>query len=161
MPRAIKIPSTPALRLLRQKGISFEVHTYDYVDRGGTKASSEALGVDEHQVVKTLVFEDDSKAPLVVLQHGDFEVSAKELARVLGKKRVGPCDPQTAQRHSGYQVGGTSPFGTKREMPIVMQASIAELPWILINGGARGVLVKIAPKVVIELLSPTLAEIAA
>jgi len=155
-----KLPSTPALRLLRQRGVEHTVHSYDYVDKGGTRASSEALGVDEHIVIKTLIFEDDAAEPLIVLMHGDRKVSAKELARAIGVKRVAPCAPEVANRHTGYQVGGTSPFATRKKMPVYMESSIAELDHIFINGGARGVLVRIEPKVVRELLSPTLVDVA-
>ena len=134
--------------------MDFEVHVYDYVARGGTRASSAALGVDEHAVIKTLVFEDEHRAPLIVLQHGDLEVSAKQLARLLGRKRIQPCDPATAQRHTGYQVGGTSPFATRKALPIYMEASIATLERIYINGGARGLLVSLASTELQRLLEP-------
>jgi len=155
-----KLPSTPALRLLRQQGVPHTVHVYDYVEKGGTRASSEALGVDEHIVIKTLIFEDDKGGPLIVLMHGDKKVSAKELARALGVKRVAPCDPEVANRHSGYQVGGTSPFGTRKKMPVYMESSIAELEHIFINGGARGLLVRIEPKELERLLSPVPVDVA-
>ena len=138
----------------------FSVHSYEYVERGGTRASSEALGVEEHVVVKTLVFEDDSKRPLIVLMHGDRKVSAKQLARVLGVKRVAPCSPDVAQKHSGYQVGGTSPFGTRKPLPVYMEASIASLPEIYINGGARGLLVAMEVQALVKVLEPTLVVVA-
>lgn len=160
MGKTQKLPSTPALRLLRQQGVPHTVHVYDYVEKGGTRASSEALGVDEHIVIKTLIFEDDKGGPLIVLMHGDKKVSAKELARALGVKRVAPCDPEVANRHSGYQVGGTSPFGTRKKMPVYMESSIAELEHIFINGGARGLLVRIEPKELERLLSPVPVDVA-
>lgn len=150
-----------AIRALRAAAISFEPHLYAWEPRGGTAASSSALGVDEHIVIKTLIFEDDHKQPLCVLMHGDREVSAKNLARAIGTKTVAPCSPETADRHSGYQVGGTSPFGLKRQMPIYMQQTIAELPKIYINGGARGFLVAIDPRDAVRVLQPMLVDIAA
>jgi Cys-tRNA(Pro) deacylase len=138
-------PVTMAIRALRAAGVAFEPHLYAW-HGGGTRASAEALGVDEHAVVKTLIFEDDKKKPLCVLMHGDREVSAKQLARVVGAKQVGPCAPEVADRHSGYQVGGTSPFGLRRAMPIYMERTILDLPRIYINGGARGFLVAIDPR---------------
>ncbi len=150
--KAKKLPSTPALRLLRAKGVDFEVHRYAYVERGGTAASSAALGIDAHRIIKTLIFEDSDGSPLVILMHGDCSVSAKDLARQIGTKAVRPCDPAVAQRHSGYQVGGTSPFGTRKAMPVYAEISIFELERIVINGGARGVLVEIDPQVLRDLL---------
>jgi Cys-tRNA(Pro) deacylase len=147
-----------AIRALRAANVAFEPHMYAWVEHGGTKASSEALGVPEHAVIKTLIFEDERAAPLCVLMHGDREVSAKQLARVIGSKSVGPCAPAVADKHSGYQVGGTSPFGLRRAMPIYMQRSILELPRIYINGGARGFLVAIAPAEIERVLSPTLVD---
>lgn len=149
-----KLPSTPALRWLREQGADFEVHTYPYVARGGTRASSAALGVPEHALVKTLVFEDESGAPLIVLQHGDLEVSTKQLARLLGRKRIQACDPATARRHTGYQVGGTSPFATRKALPLYMEASITGLERIYINGGARGLLVSMPSAALTGLLAP-------
>jgi len=139
-------PKTNAIRCLLEQGIEFEVFSYKYEERGGTRVSSRELGVDEHVVVKTLVMETDTKEPLVVLMHGDHEVSTKQLARILGVKSVAPCDPKAANRHSGYFVGGTSPFGTKRRMPVYCEAGILELDRIYINGGARGLLVRIDPR---------------
>jgi Cys-tRNA(Pro) deacylase len=136
-------PKTNAIRCLLKHGISYEVFTYPYEDKGGTRASSRALGVDEHAVIKTLVMETDAKTPLIVLMHGDREVSTKQLARAIGVKSVSPCEPKVADRHSGYQVGGTSPFGTRRAMPVYAEASIFELDQIYINGGRRGLLVRI------------------
>ncbi len=155
-----KHPVTMAVRALRAAKVAFEPHLYPWQPHGGTQASSEALGVDEHAVVKTLIFEDDKKAPLCVLMHGDREVSAKQLARLVGVKTVGPCSPEVADKHSGYQVGGTSPFGLRRQMPIYMQETILELPVIYINGGARGFLVAIDPKEAKRVLSPTLVDVA-
>jgi Cys-tRNA(Pro) deacylase len=149
-----------AVRALRAGGVAFEPHLYAWEPRGGTRASSAALGVDEHAVIKTLIFEDDGKRPLCVLMHGDREVSAKQLARIVGAKAVGPCAPQLADRHSGYQVGGTSPFGLRHAMPVYMERSILDLPRIYINGGARGFLVAIDPRDAQRLLSPTLVDVA-
>jgi len=156
-----KLPMTPAVRLLLAQKVQFEPCFYDYEDRGGTAVSSRELGVSEHAVVKTLVMQDENKKPMIVLMHGDREVSTKQLARELGVKTVSSCDPATADRHSGYQVGGTSPFGTRKPMPVYMQKSIADLEVIYINGGKRGFLVKIAPADAIRLLNPTLLEIIA
>jgi len=155
-----KTPVTPAVRQLRAAGVSFTDHPYDYEEKGGTAVSARELGVDEHSVVKTLVMEDDAKRPLVVLMHGDRQVSTKELARVLGVKTIQPCNPETANRHSGYVVGGTSPFGMRKSMPMYMERSIADLPRIYINGGKRGYLVGLAPDDVIAVLKPTLVSVA-
>jgi Cys-tRNA(Pro) deacylase len=157
---APKYPVTLAIRALRAANVSFEPQVYAWEAHGGTAASAAALGVDEHQVIKTLIFEDDRKEPLCVLMHGDREVSGKQLARLIAKKTVQPCRPEVADRHSGYQVGGTSPFGLRRPMPVYMQQSILELPRIYINGGARGFLVAIDPKDAKRVLSPTLVDVA-
>ena len=149
-----------AIRALRAGGVPFEPHLYPWEAHGGTSASAEALGFDEHAVIKTLIFEDDEKAPLCVLMHGDREVSSKQLARLIGARSVGPCTPDVAERHSGYQVGGTSPFGLRRAMPIYMQRTILELPLIYINGGARGFLVTVDPKQAQRLLAATPVEVA-
>lgn len=141
------VSETPATAWLRRHGIAFTEHVYDYVDRGGTAESARQLGVDEHHVVKTLVMEDDAGRPLVVLMHGDRSVSTKALARALGVKRVQPCTPEVAERHSGYQVGGTSPFGTRKRLSVYVEATILDLPAIYINGGRRGYLVGIVPAV--------------
>ena len=154
-------PTTPAMRVLREHGVAFTHHPYAYVERGGTEVSARELGVSEHAVIKTLVMEDDRGNPLLVLMHGDREVSMKNLARLLGVKSIAPCAPATADRHSGYQVGGTSPFGTRRAMPVYMQRSIVELPYVYINGGRRGYLVGMAPTEIVRVLKPVLAEIAA
>jgi Cys-tRNA(Pro) deacylase len=155
-----KFPVTMAIRALRAGKVAFEPHLYPWQPHGGTKASSEALGVDEHAVVKTLIFEDDRKQPLCILMHGDREVSAKQLARVIGARTVAPCAPEVADRHSGYQVGGTSPFGLKRAMPIYIERTILELPLIYINGGARGFLVSLDPKEAARVLAPTTVDVA-
>lgn len=155
-----KHPVTMAIRALRGAGVAFEPHLYAWQPHGGTRASSEALGVDEHAVIKTLIMEDERKQPLCVLMHGDREVSTKQLARVIGVKSIAPCAPEVADRHSGYQVGGTSPFGLRRAMPIYMQRTILELPRIYINGGARGFLVAIDPRDAERVLAPTLVEVA-
>ena len=138
-------PVTPAVRLLREKKIAFEPHIYDYEERGGTARSAAELGVSEHRVIKTLVMETDSRDPLVVLMHGDCEVSTRELARTIGTRSVTPCDPAAAQKHTGYLVGGTSPLGTRKQLPVYAEKTIFELPEIYINGGKRGFLVSIAP----------------
>jgi Cys-tRNA(Pro) deacylase len=154
-------PVTAAIRVLRSEGVAFVPHLYDYLERGGTAHSAASLGVSEHSVVKTLVMETEDRDPLVVLMHGDREVSTKALARALGVKTIKPCDPKTADRHSGYQVGGTSPFGLRRAMPIYMQRSIAELERMYVNGGKRGFLVEVAPTEVMRVLRPTLVDAAA
>jgi Cys-tRNA(Pro) deacylase len=156
----VKHPVTMAVRALRAGNVAFEPHVYPWEPHGGTRASSEALGVAEHAVIKTLIFEDEAAKPLCILMHGDREVSAKQLARVIGVKTVGPCKPEVADRHSGYQVGGTSPFGLKRAMPIYMERTIGELPRIYINGGARGFLVAISPSELVRVLAPTLVDVA-
>ena len=155
-----KHPATNAVRVLREHGVAFTHHPYDYEERGGTSVSARELGVSEHAVIKTLVLEDDAKQPLVVLMHGDREVSTKALARVLGVKTVAICAPAVADRHSGYQVGGTSPFGTRRPMPTYMERGIAALPYLYVNGGRRGYLVGMAPADLIRVLKPILADIA-
>ncbi len=152
---------TAAIRMLEEHKCPFEVHEYKYVEKGGTRASSEALGVPEHEVIKTLIFEDENKKPMVVLMHGDMSVSTKALARHRKVKSIAPCTPAAAQKHSGYQVGGTSPFGTRTAMPIYMQESIAALDSIYINGGRRGYLVKIKVSDLIAIVKPELVELAA
>jgi Cys-tRNA(Pro) deacylase len=139
------VSETPATQWLRRHGIAFEGHPYDYVDHGGTAESARQLGVDEHAVVKTLVMQDEAARPLVVLMHGDRTVSTKNLARAIGCKSVSPCAPEVAQRHSGYQVGGTSPFGLRKPLPVYVERSVLALPRIYINGGRRGFLVAIDP----------------
>jgi Cys-tRNA(Pro) deacylase len=155
-----KAPSTPATRLLRERKVPFTEHLYRYEERGGTHVSARELGVDEHAVVKTLVMEDEEGAPLVVLMHGDREVSTKALARQLGRREIRICRPEVANRHSGYQVGGTSPLGTRKAMPVCVERSILELPRIYVNGGSRGFLVGVDPKDLATLLSPTLVDVA-
>ena len=146
------VSQTPATQLLRQAGVAFSEHPYDYVEHGGTAESARQLGVAEHEVVKTLVMQDDKAQPLIVLMHGDRQVSTKNLARDIGAKSVEPCKPEVAQRHSGYLVGGTSPFGTKKALPVYVEATVLELPRILINGGQRGYLVGIEPQLLVQLL---------
>jgi Cys-tRNA(Pro) deacylase len=153
-------PITPAVRLLREKKIEFEPHLYDYEEHGGTRHSAEELGVDEHAVVKTLVMETDAKKPMIVLMHGDREVSTKNLARHLGVKSVHPCDFAQAQKHTGYLVGGTSPFGTRIHMHVYAERTIFDLPKIYINGGKRGFLVSIDPKVLKDALHAEEVEVA-
>jgi len=148
-------PETPATVFLRQHGVNYTEHLYDYVEHGGTSVSSGRLGVDEHQVVKTLVMQDQNGHPLLVLMHGDRKVSLKNLARQIGAKSVEPCKPEVAERHSGYQVGGTSPFGTRKTFPVYVERSILGLPKIYINGGNRGFLVAIAPQVLTRVLDAT------
>jgi Cys-tRNA(Pro) deacylase len=155
-----KGPSTPATRFLRDQGVPFTEHVYRYEQRGGTHLSARALGVDEHAVVKTLVLEDDERRPLIVLMHGDREVSLKRLARLIGRKSVEMCEPRAAQRHSGYAVGGTSPFGTRQRMPVYIERSVLALDHIYVNGGARGFLVRIAPADLARLLAPIPVDVA-
>jgi Cys-tRNA(Pro) deacylase len=156
-----RLPVTAAVRMLREHDIAFTDHPYPYEERGGTAVSARELGVPEHACIKTLIMEDDGKRPLIVLMHGDREVSTKSLARALGVKRVQPCAPEDANRHSGYQVGGTSPFGTRKRMPVYLQRTIAELRHIYINGGHKGYLVGMKPADLIEVLQPTLVDAAA
>jgi len=151
---------TPATAFLKKHGVAFTEHAYAYVERGGTKASSEALGVDEHHVVKTLVMEDETKKPLIVLMHGDREVSTKNLARQASRKRVESCKPDVAERHSGYQVGGTSPFGLRKPMPVFVERSILSLERIFINGGRRGFLVCIDPNEIVRVLGAKAVDVA-
>lgn len=153
-------PKTNAIRCLLQHDIPFEVFMYAYEERGGTRVSSRELGVDEHAVIKTLVMETDAKDPLIVLMHGDREVSTRQLARVLGVKSVAPCEPKVADRHSGYMVGGTSPFGTRRAMPVYAEQSVLELPQIYINAGRRGMLVRIDPKDMARAIKITPVQVA-
>ncbi len=154
-----KTPVTPAVRLLREAGVEFTPHLYRYEERGGTAISARELGVDEHAVVKTLILEDDEKNPLVVLMHGDRQVSVRELARLIGARSVTPCAPAVADRHSGYQVGGTSPFGTRKEMPVYMEETILGIPRIYINGGKRGFLMGLDPREALRVLRPTLVRV--
>ena len=160
MSKAKHVSETPATQFLRQHGVDFTEHAYDYVDHGGTAESSRRLGVDEHQVVKTLIMEDEAAKPLVILMHGDREVSTKNLARQIGVKKVAPCKPDVAQRHSGYMVGGTSPFAARKALPVYVEASVLALPRIYINGGRRGYLVGIDPQVLVTLLKAVPVEAA-
>ncbi|CAD5371703.1 Cys-tRNA(Pro)/Cys-tRNA(Cys) deacylase [Rubrivivax sp. A210] len=146
------VSETPATQMLRAAGIAYSEHPYDYVDHGGTAESARQLGVPEHAVVKTLVMQDEKAQPLIVLMHGDRQVSTKNLAREIGAKSVEPCKPEVAQRHSGYLVGGTSPFGLRKAIPVYVEASVLDLPRICINGGRRGFLVGMAPQVLVALL---------
>jgi Cys-tRNA(Pro) deacylase len=152
MARKEHAPETPATSFLRQHNVAFTEHLYNYVERGGTAESAKQLGVDEHAVVKTLVMQDQDAKPLIILMHGDRQVSLKNFARQIGAKKVDPSKPEVAQRHTGYQVGGTSPFGTRKLLPVYVERSILALPAIYINGGHRGFLVQISPKVLTDLL---------
>lgn len=153
-------PETPATRYLREHGVPHSDHLYDYEEHGGTTVSARELNVSEHAVVKTLIMEDEQAAPLIVLMHGDCTVSTKELARQAGRKRIEPCKPAIANKHSGYLVGGTSPFGTKKTMPVFMEKSILDLPLIYINGGRRGYLVGVHPHDIVRCLKPQLVQVA-
>ena len=150
---------TQATVFLKANRIAYTEHEYDYVEHGGTEVSAQSLGVPEHHVIKTLVMQDEAAKPLIVLMHGDKKVSTKNLARQAGRKRIEPCKPDVAQRHSGYQVGGTSPFGTKKKMPVFLERSVLDLPKIYINGGRRGFLVGIDSKV-LNKLNPKLVDAA-
>jgi Cys-tRNA(Pro) deacylase len=153
-------PSTPAVLLLRRAGVTFSEHVYRYEEKGGTAVAARELGVPEHTVVKTLVMEDDAGQPLIVLMHGDREVSTKALARRLGRKTIAPCKPDAATRHTGYLVGGTSPFGTRKPVPVYVERTVLDLEKAYINGGSRGFLVGVAPSDIVRLLSPTLVDAA-
>jgi len=155
-----KTPSTPATRLLRERGVAYSEHPYRYEEHGGTRVSARELGVDEHAVVKTLVMEDERGEPLVVLMHGDREVSTKALARQLGRKSIQICKPEVAHRHSGYPIGGTSPFGTRRTMPVYVERTILDLPRLYVNGGSRGFLVAMAPAELVRVLAPVPVDVA-
>ena len=152
-------PSTPATRLLKAQGVPYTEHFYDFEEHGGTRVAATSLGVSEHAVVKTLIMEDDERQPLVVLMHGDLEVSTKQLARVIGCRTVSPCKPDTANRHTGYVVGGISPFGTRKPMRVYVEQSILDLPVIYINGGSRGFLLGVAPADIVRVLSPTAVRV--
>ena len=158
--RVRHVSETPATQWLKRQGIVYSEHPYEYVEHGGTAESARQLGLDEHHFIKTLVMQDEDKKPLVVLMHGDRSVSTKNLARQVGAKRIEPCTPDVAQRHSGYQVGGTSPFGTRKAMPVYVERSVFDLPRIYINGGRRGYLVGIAPSVLSEALGARPVECA-
>ncbi len=152
---------TPAVRWLRQRRAGFEPFLYPYEEHGGTAVSARELGVDEHSVIKTLVLEDDQKRPLLVLMHGDREVSTQALARQIGRRWIAPCEPETAQNHTGYRVGGTSPFGTRKPLPVFAEATIRALPRLYINGGKRGFLMAMAGEALWALLAPTAVAAAA
>ena len=147
------VSETPATQALRAAGVAFVEHVYDYVEHGGTAESARALGWPEHAVVKTLVMQNERAEPLIVLMHGDKQVSTKNLARAIGAKHIEPCRPEVAQRHSGYQVGGTSPFGTRKALPVYVEASVLALPALLINGGRRGYLLELPPDVLVTVLA--------
>ncbi|MGZ8273196.1 MAG: Cys-tRNA(Pro) deacylase [Burkholderiaceae bacterium] len=160
MSKTRHVSETPATQMLRDNGVEFTEHVYEYVEHGGTTVSAQALGVDEHSVVKTLVMEDERGAPLIVLMHGDRTVSTKNLARQIGRKKVEPCKPDVAQRHSGYMVGGTSPFSTRKRMPVYVERTVLDQPRIYINGGRRGYLVGISPAVLTTLVQAALVDCA-
>lgn len=155
-----KHSETPATNVLKQHQVQYTEHSYEYIEHGGTSVSSSSLGVDEHHVVKTLIFEDDARKPLCVLMHGDRKVSTKELARQIGAKRVAPCKPEDATRHSGYMVGGCSPFGLRKSMPVYMERTILNIEKILINGGKRGFLVGLNPNEVVRVVAAKLVDAA-
>ena len=152
--------ATPAIHFLRKHKVAFTEHEYRYEEHGGTRVSARELGVDEHSVVKTLVMEDERRDPLIVLMHGDRDVSTKQLARQAGRKTVTPCDPAVAQRHTGYMVGGTSPFGTRKPLPVYMQRTITDLERVYINGGRRGFLVAVTPADIVRVLAAELVDVA-
>ena len=154
------LSATPAIHFLRKHAVVFTEHPYRYEARGGTRVSSRELGVDEHAVIKTLVMQDEAKKPLIVLMHGDREVSTKQLARQINRKTVKPCDPAVAQRHTGYAVGGTSPFGTRKELPIYVERTVLDLDRVYINGGRRGLLVSIVPSELVRVLHAVTVEAA-
>jgi Cys-tRNA(Pro) deacylase len=155
-----QIPATPAIRVLKDNKVDFIPKPYKYEERGGTEVAARELGVDEHLTVKTLVMEDEKKAPFIVLMHGDREVSTKELARILGVKTIQPCDAATASRHTGYMVGGTSPFGTKKALPVYAEETILSLPVIYINAGKKGLLVEMKPAELVRILKPVPVKVA-
>ena len=152
--------NTPAIAVLRKAGVAYTEHEFEYLEHGGTSHSSSSMGVPEHHVIKTLVMENERAEPLIVLMHGDRKVSTKELARQAGAKRIAPCKPEVATRHSGYLIGGTSPFGTRKRMPVYLERTVLDLPRIYINGGRRGYLVGMDPAELVRLLAPTLVEVA-
>lgn len=155
-----KIPTTPAILALRAQKADFTLHTYPYEEGGGTKVSAQKLGVDEHCVIKTLIMEDETGKPLIILMHGDKEVSTKSLARIIGVKSVSPCNPAMAEKQTGYKVGGTSPFGTRKALPVYIEKSIADLPEIFINAGSRGLLAKIPAMELVRILKPIAVNVA-
>ena len=155
-----KVPATQAIRMLKLHKVKFIPHLYKYADKGGTKTSAKELQLDEHQIIKTLVMEDEHQKPFIILMHGDCEVSLKHLARQLKVKKISPCSPAKADNVTGYQTGGISPFGTKQELPIYLEETIANLERLIINGGRRGLLVEIAPADLVTILNPTIVSVA-
>jgi len=155
-----RVSETPATQMLKKLGIPYTEHTYEYIEHGGAMESARQLGVDPHHVAKTLIMEDEQARPLIVIMHGDCEVSTKNLARQIGVKKVSPCKPEVAQRHSGYMVGGTSPFGTRKKMPVWVESGLMELPRIYLNGGRRGYLVGLAPEALKQGLNAATVNIA-
>jgi len=156
----MRAPVTAAVRVLRAAEVPYTEHLYDYVEKGGTRVSARELGIPEHSIVKTLVMEDQDREPLLVLMHGDMNVSTRNLARLSGARSVTPCDPETARKHTGYLIGGTSPFGTRRTLRVFLQCSVLDLPRVYINGGKRGFLVGLDPRHMSHLLRPVLADVA-
>jgi Cys-tRNA(Pro) deacylase len=155
-----KIPTTSAILALKAQGADFTLHTYPYEERGGTKTAAGKLMVDEHQVIKPLIMEDETGKPLIILMHGDKEVSTKSLARIIGVKSISPCNPTVAEKYTGYKVGGTSPFGTKKVMSVYMESTIADLPEIFINAGSRGLLARMHSNELIRILKPITVSVA-
>ena len=155
-----KIPTTPAILALRAQSVDFTLHPYPYEERGGTKRAAGKLGVDEHCVIKTLVMEDETGKPLIILMHGDKEVSTKSIARIIGVKSISPCNPVIAEKHTGYKVGGTSPFGTKKVMPVYMEKTLGNLPEIFINAGSRGLLARMPSSELLRVLKPIAVNVA-
>lgn len=155
-----RTPSTPAVRLLRQEGVPFSEHLYRYEEHGGTRVPARELGLDEHAVVKTLVMEDDEGKPLLILMHGDREVGTQALARQASRRSIRPCRPEVAERHTGYRVGGTSPFGTRKAMPVYVERTVLDLERLYVNGGSRGFLVGLAPADLVRVLRATVVEVA-
>lgn len=153
-------PMTMAIRALKASGVHFEARPYDYVEHGGTASAAAAIGVDEHLIVKTIVLETDEKRPFIVLMHGDREISTKQMARILGVKSVAPCTPETASRHTGYFCGGTSPFGTRKKLDVYAEESIFSLPYLIINGGRRGLMVRLSPDALDTVLHPQRVNVA-
>ncbi len=153
-------PATPAIRVLKDEGVSFTLRPYKYEERGGTEVAARELGVDEHMAIKTLVMEDDRKRPFIILMHGDREVSTKELARLLGVKSVQPCAPRTAQKHTGYMIGGTSPFGIRKKLPIYIEETLLDFQKMLINAGRKGLLAEMATEDLLRILSPQPVKVA-
>lgn len=145
---------------MKSQGLDFTLHAYPYEEKGGTKVAAKVLGVDEHRIIKTLIMEDEKRSPLIVLMHGDRQVSTKILARELGVKAIMPCDPKTAEKHTGYKVGGTSPFGTRKQLPLYAEESILYLPTVLINAGSRGLLAEMTPETLVGTLCPTTVNVA-